>query len=114
MILLSKNISNTSSSSSSTSSGLSNEAIITITIFILLACCFLSSAVYLLIKGKNISDIFEETIEDDDCGSCIGFMNDSRHSDNNNNNILQDTVRFSLLSPLIFFLSFLSFFFVVF
>jgi hypothetical protein len=61
--------------------GLSNEAIITIVVFIFIALCILFSAIYLLIKGKNISEILEETLEDEACGNCIGIMNESVRTD---------------------------------
>jgi hypothetical protein len=61
--------------------GLSTEAIITIVIFLCLALCILAGAVYLLIKGKNISDILEESIEDEACGNCIGIMNESTRTE---------------------------------
>jgi hypothetical protein len=73
--------------------GLSNEAIITIVVFLCLAFCIFAGAVYLLIKGKNISDILEESLEDEACG-CIGIMNESTRTEEG----LPDEVRSLLLS----------------
>jgi flagellar basal body-associated protein FliL len=67
----------------------SSGAIITIIVFVFVALVLVSIAVYLLVKGKNISEVFEETVEDGDCLQCIPLSNESQHSANSevNNSI---------------------------
>ena len=73
--LLDSNV--TDISAGGTDRRISPSAIITIVIFTIIACGIFFGAVCLLVKGKNISELFEDKIEDGDC-DCIGFSN---HSD---------------------------------
>lgn len=57
---------------------ITDSAIIIIVVFLVIAIAVCACAIYLFVKGKNIEDIVEESIEDGDC--CLGFDSDSRHS----------------------------------
>jgi hypothetical protein len=78
--------------------GLSTDAIITIVVFVFIALCILFSAIYLLIKGKNISDILEETLEDEAC-NCIGIMNESVRTEDGIPDEVIDLLSLSRSSP---------------
>jgi hypothetical protein len=56
-------------------------AIVTITVFVFIAVVILVGSIYLLVKGKNISELFEDPNADND-GDCLslGFSDNSHHS----------------------------------
>lgn len=58
-------------------------AIVTITVFVIIAIVIFAGAIYLLVQGKNLSEYFEDPSLADDKSDCfsLGFSENSQHSE---------------------------------